>query len=146
MLGQARQVVRLSACQEGSPFIDLVERVRAHHQSVVTTVDHGLGEGKQGFTGAVDRQDIARRVKPAFWHVETTLGPVGDSFAQRRDAQGGRVDRHLVEVVSQCLGHEVRRAVLGFANRQRDWALVGVGLHAAKQGAQFFERVRLQLV
>ena len=146
MLGQARQVVWLGACQEGCPFVDLVERVRADDQGVVATVDHGLGESKQGFTGAIDRQDVARRVEPALGYIETSLGPAGDGFAQRRDAQGGGVDRHLVEVVSQRLGHEVRGAVFRFANRQGNRTLVGVGLHAAKQGAQFFERVRLQLV
>ena len=146
MFGQARQVVRLSACEEGGSFVDLVERVRADDQGVVTTVDHSLGESKQGFTGAIDRQDITRRVEPALGYIEAPLGPAGDGFAQRRDAQSSRVDRHLVEVVSQCLGHEVRGAVFRFTNRQGNRTLVGVGLHAAKQGAQFFERVRLQLV
>ena len=146
MLCQARQVVRFGAGEERCAFVDLVERVRADHQRVVATVDHGLGEGKQRFTGTVDRQDVARRVEPAFWHLETSLGPAANGFAQGRDAEGGRVDRHLVQVVGKGLGHEIRRAVFGFANGQRNRAFVGVGLHAAKQGAQFFERIRLKLV
>ena len=146
VFSQAWQVVRRGPGEKGRAFVDLVERVRADDQRVVATVDHGLSEGKQRFTGAVDREDVTRRVEPARRHVETALGPVGNGLTQGRDAQRGRVDRHLVEVVGQGFGHEIGGAVLGLANRQRNRAFVGIGLHAAQQGAQFFERVRLQLV
>ncbi|MNN72899.1 hypothetical protein D3C81_1889760 [compost metagenome] len=89
---------------------------------------------------------MARGVEPASRHAEAAFAPVGDSLAQGRDTQGRRVDRHLLEVGRQCFGDEARRAVLRFADRQGDGALVWCGRHAAEQRAQFFERVGLELV
>ncbi|MNP09644.1 hypothetical protein D3C76_1017580 [compost metagenome] len=138
--------MRLRTGEEGGAFVDLIERIGADHQSVVAAIDHGLGEGEQCFTGAVDRQHVARRVEPACRHAEAALAPVSDGFAQGRDAQGGWVDRHLLEIGRQRLGDEAWRAMFRLADRQGDGAFVGGGLHAAEQRAQFLERVGLELV
>lgn len=138
--------MRLGPGQERRAFVDLVERIRAHHQRIFTAINHGLSEGKQRLAGAVDRQDIARRVQPAVGHVEAAFTPGADSLAQRRDAQGGRVHRHLVEVAAQRLGHECRGCVLRLADGQCDRTLARVRCDAAEQCAQFLERVGLQLV
>jgi len=100
--------MRLGPGQERGAFVDLVERVGAHHQRVVATVDHGLGEGKQRLARTVDRQDVACRVQPALGHVEATFAPGADGFAQGRNTQGGGVHRHLIEVIAQGLGNEGR--------------------------------------
>src|SRR5471032_2511468 len=143
---QARQVMRLGTGEERGAFVDLIERVRADHQRVFATIDNGLGEGKQRFTGAVDRQYIARRVEPAAWDVETTFTPGGDGFTQSRDTEGGRVHGHLIQVVGQGFGDKAWRTVLRFTDGQRDRALVRVWRDAAEQGAELLERVGLQLV
>ena len=44
----------LGAGQKRRAFVDLIKRVRADHQRIITTIDHGLGEGEQRFTGAID--------------------------------------------------------------------------------------------
>ena len=146
ILVQARQVVRLGPGEEGRAFVDLIEGVGADHQRVVATIDHGLGEGEQRLTGAIDRQDIARRVDPAARHAKTPLAPAGDGFTQGRYAEGGRVHGHLFQVGGQGFGDKRRRAVLRFADGQGDRSLVRVRRHAAEQGAEFLERVGLQLV
>ncbi|MNZ93342.1 hypothetical protein D3C78_1124040 [compost metagenome] len=138
--------MRLGAGEERRAFIDLVERVRADHQRVVTPVDHGLGEGEQCFTGTVDGQHVAGRIDPACGHVEPTLAPGRNGFAQGGNTQGRGVDGHLVQVAGQGFCDKAWRAVFRLADGQGDRALVGVGRHRAEQGAQFFERVGLELV
>jgi len=138
--------VRRGAGQQGCAFVDLVERVGADHQAIVAALDHGLGEGEQRLAGAVHRQHVARRVDPAGRHVEAALAPGANRLAQGRDAQGGGVHGHLVEVGAQRFGHEAGRAVLGLADGQGDGALARVGRDGAQQLAQFLERVGLQLV
>ncbi|MNF75148.1 hypothetical protein D3C84_572040 [compost metagenome] len=146
VLGQARQVVRGGTGEQGGAFVDLVEGVGADHQGVGATVDHRLGKGEQRLAGAVDRQHMLGRVEPAGGHAEAALAPAGNGLAQGRQADGGRVDGELVEVVGQRLGDEVRRAVLGLADGQGDRLLVSRRLGAGQQGAQLFERVGLQEV
>lgn len=138
--------MRLGPGEERRAFVDLIERVRADHQRVFATVDHGLGEREQRFAGAIDRQHVVRRVEPAVGNAEAAFAPMSNRFAQSRDAQSGRVNRHLIQVAGQGLRHKVWRAVFRFADGQGDRALVGVRLDAAKQGAEFLERVGLQLV
>ena len=138
--------MRLGAGEQGRAFVDLIERIGADHQGVVLAIDHGLGKGEQRFAGAIDRQHMARGVQPAGGHAETALAPVADCFAQRRQAEGGGVHRQLFEVAGQRFSDKRRRAVLGFANRQGNGALVGSRLHAGQQRAQFLERVGLQVV
>lgn len=99
--------MRLGSGQKGGTFIDLIKRVRADHQAVIATIDYCLGEGEQRFACAIDRQYIARRINPALWYAESTVAPAGNGFAQRRDTQRGRVNRHLIEVVCECLGDEI---------------------------------------
>ncbi|MNY14005.1 hypothetical protein D3C86_1471660 [compost metagenome] len=142
---QAWQVMRLGPGEERRAFVDLVERVRADHQRVIATVDYGLGEGEQRLAGAVDRQHVARRIDPAFGDIEATFAPGGDGFAQGRDAEGGRVYGHLIEIAGQRFGDEAWRAVFRLANGQCNRAFVRVGRDAAEQGTEFFERVGLEL-
>ncbi|MCY1432471.1 hypothetical protein D9M71_484710 [compost metagenome] len=131
--------------EQGGAFVDLVERVGADHQAIGATVDHGLGEGEQCFTGAIDRQYVFVGIQPATWHTKTTLAPAGDGLTQGWQANGGRVHGHLLEVVGQGLGDERRRFMLGLTDRQGNGAFVGGRLDAAEQGAKFLERVGLKL-
>ncbi|VVN49243.1 hypothetical protein PS647_06266 [Pseudomonas fluorescens] len=101
---QAWQVMRLGPGEERRAFVDLVEGVRADHQRVIATVDHGLGEGEQRFAGTVDRQHVARRVDPALGHIEATLAPCRDGFTQLRDTECGRVHGHFFQIAGQGLG------------------------------------------
>ncbi|MNK87698.1 hypothetical protein D3C87_1076380 [compost metagenome] len=142
---QAWQVMRLGPGEERGAFVDLVERVRADHQRVIATVDHGLGEGEQRLAGTVDRQHVARRVDPALGDVEATLAPCRDGFTQLRDTECGRVHRHFFQIAGQGLGDKAWRTVFRLADGQRDRTLVRVWRHAAEQGAEFLERVGLEL-
>ncbi|MDT4837851.1 hypothetical protein FQZ97_715940 [compost metagenome] len=146
VLRQAGQVVRLGAGQQGRTFVDLIEGVGADHQAVVGTVDHGLGEGEQGFAGTVHRQHVAGGVEPAGRHLEAALAPLGDGLAQGRDAQGGGVHSELFEIGRQGLGDEGRGAVLGLADGQGDGLLLRRWLGAGQQGTEFLEGVGLQVV
>ena len=74
---------------------------------------------------------MARWVKHAGRQTKALAAPVGDGFPQGRDAQGGRVDRKLVEVSAQRLGDKLRRTVLGLTNRQGNRAFASGYLHAA---------------
>ncbi|MCY1420764.1 hypothetical protein D9M71_363980 [compost metagenome] len=137
--------MRGGAGQQGCAFVDLVERVGADHQAVIGAVDHGLGEGEQRFTGAIDRQDVAIGVQPAGRHAKAPLAPLADGLAQGRQADGAGVHRQLVEVVGHGLGDERRRFVLRLTDRQGDGAFVRRRRNAAQQGAELFERVGLKL-
>ncbi|MND65922.1 hypothetical protein D3C80_573070 [compost metagenome] len=142
---QARQVVRRGAGEQGSAFIDLVERVGADDQAVGATVDYRLGEGEQCFTGAIDRQYMFVGIQPAAWYTETLLAPASDGLTQGWQADGRRIHRHLLKVLGQGLSDERRRFMLGLTDRQGNGAFVGGRLDAAEQGAKFLERVGLKL-
>ncbi len=144
IFGQAGKVMRGGASQERGTFVDLIEGIGAEHQRIGRALDHRLGEGEQRFARAIDRQYLARWIESTWPQVETALAPTGDSLAQGGYAEGGRVDRQLIQVVGQRLRHEFRRAMLGFADGQRDGALVFRWLHAREQGAELFEGVGLQ--
>lgn len=146
VLFEARQVVRRGSGEQRCAFIDLIERIGADHQPIGVAIDHGLGEGEQCFACPVHRQDMARRVQRLGSQAETPFAPTRDGFAQRRNAERGRIDRELVEVVRQRLGDEIRRTMLGLADRQGDGALVRRRLDAGKQRAQFLERVGMQQI
>ena len=137
--------MRLRAGEKGCALVDLIEGVWADHQALGIAVDHGLGEGEQRFARAVDRQYVVCGIQPASWHAKAALAPAGNALAQFGQAQGGRIYRQFVQVGGQCLADEVRRAVLGFTDRQGDRRPVGGRLHAGEQGAELFEGVGLQL-
>jgi len=89
---------------------------------------------------------VLRRVQCICGEAEAPLAPARDGFAQRRNAECGRIDRQLIKVVRQCLGNEVRRAMLRLANRQRDGTLVGRRLCASEQATQLLEGVWVQQI
>lgn len=120
VLFEARQVVWRGSGEQRCAFVDLIERIGADHQPIGVAIDHGLGEGEQCFACPVHRQDMARRVQRLGSQAETPFAPTGDGFAQRRNAERGRIDRELVELSAsawatksgeRCLGSPIDRAM-----------------------------------
>jgi len=89
---------------------------------------------------------MLRRVQCLCGKTKAPLTPARNGFAQGRNPTRGWIYRQLIEVVGQCLGDEVRRAVLWLADRQRDGALVSRRLCASEQTTQFFEGIWVQQI
>ena len=85
----ARQVHGLATGQQRGAFVNLVEGVGHQHQRLALAIHHRLGKGKQGFPGAVYRQDLAGRVDAL--QVKAALEPLADGLTQFRDAGCGWV-------------------------------------------------------
>ena len=68
--GKEQRIDDIAVRGEGQPVTErhqlghaLDGQSRADDQGVIATVDHGLGEGEQGFAGTVDRQHMARWIE-----------------------------------------------------------------------------------
>ena len=144
VVGQAWQVVRGGAGQQGRAFVDLIEGIGTDHQPALLAVEHRLHEGEQRLAGAADGQRVAPGVQPAVRYAEALLAPGDDGFAQGGRTQRGRIDRQLVHVRGQRLGDKSRRGMLGLADGQGDVRPVGRRLRTGHQGAQLLEGVGVE--
>ncbi len=139
---------RLGSGHQGRPFIDLIEGVGGQDYGILVAVavHHRLGDGVEGFAGAVDRQYMAFDVEALRSQLKALDQPVGDGPAQGGAASGGGVDGDAVHGLDHGLTQKRRYCMLGLADGDVEGVHPFRELYIAQQAGQTLEGVGVELL